>query len=95
MGFEEVTEASVYACTGQPSPKDIAMIVEWMLNESYMIAYQSKLKAVSLNAEISIPMPLWWHVHIISSYSGNLDSHCDISHDITIAEYSDGTWERG
>ena len=41
MGFEEVTEASVYQCTGQPLPADIANIVEWMLNESYMVAYQS------------------------------------------------------
>lgn len=42
MGFEEVTENSVYTCTGQPLPTDIAMIVEWMLNESFMVAYQSE-----------------------------------------------------
>ena len=43
MAFEEVTEENVYTCTGQPLPTDIAMIVEWMLNESYEVAYQSQL----------------------------------------------------
>ena len=47
LGFEEVTEDTVYTCTGQPLPTDIAMIVEWMLNESYMVAYQSKLATES------------------------------------------------
>ena len=42
LAFEEVTEVNVYTCTGQPLPTDIAMIVEWMLNESYATAYQSQ-----------------------------------------------------
>ncbi len=42
MTFDEVNEVNVYTCTGQPLPTDIAMIVEWMLNESFALAYQSK-----------------------------------------------------
>lgn len=42
MSSDEVTELSVYTCTGQPLPTDIAKIVEWMLNEDFSTAYQSK-----------------------------------------------------
>jgi len=40
MAYEEVTEDAVYACVGQPSRKDISMIVEWMLNREFAEAYQ-------------------------------------------------------
>ena len=42
MAFGEVTEHNVYLCTGQPLPTDIAKIVEWMLNENFSTAYESK-----------------------------------------------------
>lgn len=53
MAFEEVNEHNVYLTTGQPLPTDIAKIVEWMLNENFSTAYQSKttphLPALSCN----------------------------------------------
>ena len=42
VAFEEVNEHNVYLTTGQPLPTDIAKIVEWMLNENFSAAYQSK-----------------------------------------------------
>lgn len=42
MAHEEVNEETVYTCTGQPLPNDIAKIVEWMLNENFSTAYQSE-----------------------------------------------------
>ena len=42
MAHDEVNENSVYSCTGQPLPNDIAKIVEWMLNEDFSTAYQSE-----------------------------------------------------
>ena len=41
MACDTVDENSVYACTGQPLPSDIANIVHWMLNDSFSTAYQS------------------------------------------------------
>lgn len=43
MASDEVSEKTVYDCTGQPLPTDIGLIVEWMLNESFKDAYQSKI----------------------------------------------------
>ena len=42
MAFSVIDEAAVYACTGKPLERDIASIMEWMLNESFSSAYQSK-----------------------------------------------------
>ena len=42
MAHDEVTEETVYLCTGQPLPSDIAQIVEWMLNVDFSTAYSSK-----------------------------------------------------
>ena len=42
MAHDEVNEQNVYICTGQPLPTDIANIVEWMLNEDFVTAYQSE-----------------------------------------------------
>ena len=49
MSSDEVTELSVYTCTGQPLPTDIAKIIEWMLNEDFSTAYQSKGTSVNNN----------------------------------------------
>eukprot|EP00731_Ephydatia_muelleri_P022557 Em0015g140a len=43
-----VDENSVYACTGQPLPSDIASIVHWMLNDSFSTAYQNIMKLKTL-----------------------------------------------
>lgn len=42
MAHDEVTEETVYLCTGQPLPSDIAQIVEWMLNVDFSTAYTSE-----------------------------------------------------
>ena len=42
MAHDEVNEETVYTCTGQPLPNDIAKIVEWILNEDFSTAYHSK-----------------------------------------------------
>ena len=49
VAFEEVNERNVYLCTGQPLPTDIAKIVEWMLNEDFSTAYQSKNTTLFVN----------------------------------------------
>ena len=41
MAHDEVNEQTVYLCTGQPLPSDIAQIVEWMLNQGFSTAYNS------------------------------------------------------
>lgn len=41
MAHDEVNEVTVYLCTGQPLPSDIATIVEWMLNLDFSTAYIS------------------------------------------------------
>ena len=41
MAHDEVNEQTVYLCTGQPLPSDIAQIVEWMLNQDFSTAYNS------------------------------------------------------
>ena len=42
MAHEEISEDAVYSCTGNPLPKDIGQIVEWMLNENFTVAYNSR-----------------------------------------------------
>ena len=42
MAYDTVDQRTVYLCTGQPLPEDIKQIVEWMLSEDFMTAYQSK-----------------------------------------------------
>lgn len=41
MAHDEVNEETVYTCTGQPLPNDIAKIVEWILNEDFSTAYHN------------------------------------------------------
>ena len=57
MSFDEVTEHSVYTCTGQPLPTDIAKIVEWMLNKDFSSAYQGE-KNSTLEID-SLVCPIW------------------------------------
>eukprot|EP00128_Syssomonas_multiformis_P004374 Colp12_sorted_trinity150504_noHs@510 len=48
MAYDEVNETNVYTCTGNPLPKDIEKMVEWMLNDSFETAYKnvSELKTL-------------------------------------------------
>ncbi|KAJ7536426.1 hypothetical protein O6H91_12G069100 [Diphasiastrum complanatum] len=41
MSSPHVSEEAVYLCTGSPMPKDIEQIAYWLLNESFVTAYQS------------------------------------------------------
>lgn len=42
----EVTEDTVYTCTGAPRPEDIRQILNWMLNENFATAYSSMILAM-------------------------------------------------
>ncbi len=39
--YDLVDETAVYTCTGHPLPKDIQMMVRWMMSEEFTNAYQS------------------------------------------------------
>ncbi|XP_024517830.1 replication factor C subunit 3 [Selaginella moellendorffii] len=41
MAEPHVTEAAVYSCTGNPTPKEIEQIASWLLNESFQSAYSN------------------------------------------------------
>jgi len=49
MAFPKVDEDTVYNTTGKPHPKDIATILESLLNDSYQQAYDKVRRAVQLN----------------------------------------------
>ena len=63
MAFDEVNEHNVYLCTGQPLPIDISKIVEWMLNEDFSTAYQSKKTTLFVNN----------FMHLRANWSSSLD----------------------
>lgn len=44
MASDEITEAAVYSCTGNPLPQDIQQIVEWIMNQSFTEAFASLSK---------------------------------------------------
>lgn len=41
MVSEQITEEAVYLCTGNPLPKDIEQISNWLLNKSFAESYKS------------------------------------------------------
>lgn len=45
---EDVTEENVYACVGQPQPRQVRQTVEWMLEEDIQTAFQSECEKVVL-----------------------------------------------
>jgi replication factor C subunit 3/5 len=47
MAFDQVDEAAVYLCTGNPMPKDIQSIVQWLFNEPFQEAYE-KISALQV-----------------------------------------------
>ena len=46
MSAAVVDEASVYGCTGHPTPKELKTLLEWCLNEPISVAFQSELNLV-------------------------------------------------
>lgn len=40
MASQQITEETVYLCTGNPLPKDIEQISYWLLNESFSTSYK-------------------------------------------------------
>lgn len=42
LAFGLVNENNVYTCVGHPLPIDIRNIANWLLNDSYQVAYSSK-----------------------------------------------------
>ncbi|CAM6100388.1 unnamed protein product [Calypogeia fissa] len=41
MASPHVTEESVYLCTGNPMPKDVQQIANWLLNDSFTTAFEN------------------------------------------------------
>lgn len=41
MASDDVSEEAVYTCTGNPLPRDIQQIVEWIMNQSFAEAFAS------------------------------------------------------
>lgn len=54
MAYNEVNKQSVYLCTGQPLPEDITQIVEWMLSDDFITAYQSENSFVHFTIYVNI-----------------------------------------
>ncbi|XP_034949430.1 replication factor C subunit 5 isoform X1 [Chelonus insularis] len=53
LAFGSVTEENVYLCVGHPLPVDIKNIVNWLLNEQYMMAY-SKVEDLKLKKGLAL-----------------------------------------
>ena len=43
MAYDEVNEDAVYTCVGHPLRRDIENVVNWLLNEDFITAYNSIL----------------------------------------------------
>ena len=50
MASGAVSEATVYACTGNPLPQDIEQIVQWLFNFPFAEAFDSASCLASLHA---------------------------------------------
>ena len=48
MAFDVVNEDNVYTCVGHPLKSDITNMVNWMLNESFSLAYKNILELKTL-----------------------------------------------
>ncbi|XP_065892254.1 replication factor C subunit 5-like [Dysidea avara] len=48
LASDEVSELTVYVCTGQPLPSDIANMIQWMLNDDYSTAYKKIMELKTL-----------------------------------------------
>lgn len=47
MAFDKVSEDAVYACTGNPMPRDIEQVVNWLFNEPLADTYKSEFSLLS------------------------------------------------
>ncbi len=41
MASDEISEEAVYTCTGNPLPRDVQQIVEWIMNQNFAEAFAS------------------------------------------------------
>ncbi|XP_072921568.1 replication factor C subunit 5 [Hemitrygon akajei] len=48
MAYDNVTEETVYTCTGHPLKSDIANILDWMLNKDFTTAYKNIMELKTL-----------------------------------------------
>jgi replication factor C subunit 3/5 len=39
MAFSQIDEAAIYACTGNPDPKFIVRLTEWLLSDNFQEVY--------------------------------------------------------
>ena len=46
MAYHTVDEDTVYTCVGHPLRRDIENIVNWLLNEAFITAYNSILHSL-------------------------------------------------
>ena len=46
MSSGRVSEATVYSCTGNPMPQDIAQVVEWLFGSPFQEAFSSAPPAI-------------------------------------------------
>jgi len=53
MAYDEVNEDNVYLCTGNPLPRDVKQILEWMLNEDMTPALQ-KIMALKVDRGMAL-----------------------------------------
>jgi replication factor C subunit 3/5 len=90
MAHEEVNEETVYMCTGNPLPSDIALIVEWMLNEKFSTAFENiqKLKTLKGLALQDILTDVHGYVHRVDFPSKTrmvlLQKMADIEHNLAV-----------
>lgn len=48
MAFDNVSEEAVYACTGNPMPRDIEQVVNWLFNEPLTDTFNSEHRTRSI-----------------------------------------------
>ena len=53
MAFDQVSEYTVYKCTGHPQKSDIASLVNWALNEDFSTAYKNIQELKTAEGKIS------------------------------------------
>jgi len=73
MAYSEVNETNVYLSTGNPLPKDIHQIVEWMLNSDLDAAFNNILKL-----KMEKGLALADVIREVHSYASRLELHQDV-----------------
>ena len=57
MSSGRVTEASVYSCTGNPTPQDIQQVLEWLFGAPFPEAFGSAPRPALATARSFAPSP--------------------------------------